>query len=172
MIANTFTHNEKTIEIMHDEDPFSPRDYDNLGTILYNSTQYTLGDKRVEREEITEILKRKDVISLPVFAYIHSGITINTTGFSCPWDSGQCGIIYIEKKKIREEFGKKRISKELTAKVTESLRNEIKEYDQYLRGNVYGYIMKDATGKELDSCWGFYGLEYCEEEAKRVAEAA
>jgi len=172
MTVNTFTHNEKTVDIMRDDHGFSPRGNDNLGTILYSSSRYILGDKCVSNEEITEILKRKDVISLPVYAYIHSGTTINTTGFSCPWDSGQCGIIYIEKSKVRKEFGKKRISKQLAEKMETYLRNEIAEYDQYLTGDVYGYIVKDAAGEELDSCWGFYGQEYCEEEAKRALEAA
>ena len=38
----------------------------------------------------------------------------------------------------------------------------------YLSGDVWGYIV-DEDNKD-DSCWGFFGYDYCVEEAKRVAE--
>ena len=118
LIVDTFrSKNGNTVDIMQDNFPSSPRDNDNLGTILYCSSRYVLGDKCVSQEELIETLIRKDIISLPVYSYIHGGITINTTGFSCSWDSGQCGIIYIEKSKVRHEFGKKLISKQLAEKV-------------------------------------------------------
>ena len=38
------------------------------------------------------------------------------------------------------------------------LRNEVKLYDDYLNGNVYGvYIKKDD--EIMESCFGFYGDE-------------
>jgi hypothetical protein len=33
-------------------------------------------------------------------------------------------------------------------------------YDDYLTGNVYGFIVEERNGddwEEVDSCWGFYG---------------
>lgn len=33
---------------------------------------------------------------------------------------------------------------------------------------MYGYEVEDADGNSLDSCWGFYGLEYVREEGKTV----
>jgi hypothetical protein len=51
----------------------------------------------------------------------------------------------------------------------------------YLRGEVYGYeIVKkikcptchETHEEDIDSCWGFYGLEYCITEAKADAEAS
>lgn len=46
------------------------------------------------------------------------------------------------------------------------------ELDHILQGDVYGYVLKDAAGEELeDSCWGFIGdIKYVEEEANRAAE--
>ncbi len=38
---------------------------------------------------------------------------MNTTGFSCPWDSGQVGWVFVSKKKVREEYGVKRITESL-----------------------------------------------------------
>lgn len=50
------------------------------------------------------------------------------------------------------------------------LKSEVETYDQYLTGDVYGYVIEDKEGEELDSCWGFYGEEYCLEEAKSIAD--
>jgi hypothetical protein len=62
---------------------------------------------------------------------------MNTTGFSCPWDSGQVGWTFVSKKKVREEYGVKRISQELIEKVTEVLVGEVKTFDMYLTGELY-----------------------------------
>lgn len=103
-------------------------------------------------------------LSLPLYLYDHSGITMSTGRFSCPWDSGQVGFIYISKKKAREGFG--RLTKKTTERVLEVLRAEVSEYDQYLIGDVYGFQLykheegqEPDEGEELDSCWGFYGSD-------------
>jgi hypothetical protein len=46
------------------------------------------------------------------------------------------------------------------------LEGEIKDYDQYLTGDVYGYVVKDEAGDRVDSVWGFFGLEYARSEAQ------
>jgi hypothetical protein len=61
---------------------------------------------------------------------------MNTKGFSCRWDSGQVGWIFVSKKKIREEYNVKRITKSLVSKVTELLINEVDIYDKYLTGEL------------------------------------
>jgi hypothetical protein len=162
-------HKGKVIEIHYDQDPQSPRvDCDNLGTILYTSTRYNLGDKQVSREEIKDIAESKDVIAIPVYAYIHSGIALNTTGFSCPWDSGQCGIIYADKEKIRKEYGVKRIGPAVRRKVEALFKAEVEEFGKYLGGEVYGYQIKDKDRNDLDSCWGYIGLEWAIQAAKEA----
>jgi len=166
MLVEQFTHNDRTIEIHTDEDAVNPRkDFDHLGKILYNSSRYVLGDEEADTEEIEEITK-SNAIWLPVYAYIHSGVTINTTGFHCPWDSGQCGIIYVTREDALREYGRKRMSKKLVEQVENLLRSEIEEFDMYLRGEVYGYEIKDKEDSCWGSCWGFYGLDYCKEQAK------
>ena len=88
------------------------------------------------------------------YLYDHSGITMNTCGFSCPWDSGQVGWIYADKAMIEQEHGK--ITPEILEKVRQTLEAEVKEYDYYLTNQCYGFqLFKEDV--EVDSCWGFLG---------------
>ena len=98
-------------------------------------------------------------ILLPVFAYEHGGITISTGSFSDPWDSGQVGVIFITKEKARHEWGGASgiLNKKRIAQAVKCLELEVKSMDEYLTGDVYGYVLKDKKGDEIDSCWGFYG---------------
>jgi len=47
----------------------------------------------------------ENAVILPVYMYDHSGITINTDGFSCPWDSGQVGVIFCTRERFLKETG-------------------------------------------------------------------
>lgn len=166
-------------EIIPDDSPESPREWDNLGTMICFHRRYNLGDKHNfdSPDDFRKFAKNKRKIGvvLPLYLYDHSGITMNTTGFSCPWDSGQVGWIYITREKIRSEYGCKRISQKLLDRVRQYLINEVETYDQYLTGDVYGYRITeinpddpDEEGEEVDSCWGFYGHDECENEAKSI----
>jgi len=164
------------IEIIHDDSPFDPRGDDNLGTMVCFHGGYNLGDKHEYRQQDycgwneleNAIIKNEDVgVILPLYLYDHSGITMNTTGFHCPWDSGQVGFIFISKEKMRKEYSKKRISKQLKARIAGYLRNEVETYDQYLTGDCWGYVITDTEeDSQPDSCWGFFGADVCMEEAE------
>lgn len=182
--------------------------------------------------ELNEIIALEYVL-LPLYLYDHSGITMKTSGFSCPWDSGQVGFIYASKDTFKKETGyleselfstdKNRtpvvgegvkvsgyegksydgfasviaiegnqVTIDLTANRTPSLRKEediitvsleditevrsnranemlegeVEVYDQFLRGDVYGFVVEKVKGCEccgneetehIDSCWGFFG---------------
>lgn len=128
---------------------------------------------------IMEDLKEHVCIKF-VYLYDHSGITISLDDFRDPWDSGIVGIIYMDKETTLENFPN---ADEDTWYVIaeEHLRDEIREYDQWLTGDVYGYILEkvvkcpccDQEDREtIDSMGGFYGndilsngmLEYLPEE--------
>lgn len=172
-IANEFEHNGHTVKILTDYDPINPReDYDNLGTMVCFHRRYNLGDKHeFSVEEAKKFAARKDVIALPVFLYDHSGITINTTGFSCPWDSGQIGFIYITKEKARAEYGWKLITEKRRQKLFQYLRNEVETYDQYLTGDIYGFRILDEAGEEIEEIWGYFGMDSACDEAKSIIDA-
>lgn len=158
-----------TIKVYQDDDPMNPRiDFDNFGHMVCSHGRYNLGDIQIGRyqhnkecfpdvEYAKEFVKRKDIISLPLYLYDHSGLTMQTYPFSCPWDSGQVGFIYVTKEEIRKEYSCKLVTKKIREKAIALLKSEVEIYDQYLTGNVWGYRIFDSQGEERDSCWGYYG---------------
>jgi len=83
-----------TIELWTDEHAEDPRQCDNLGKMVCSHRRYKLGDKHsLSVGDIQELTERNDVLWLPLYLYDHSGITMRTTSFADPWDSGQVGII-------------------------------------------------------------------------------
>jgi len=160
--------NGKTLEVTQDEYPYNPRHDDNLSTMICFHGRYSLGDKHTYKHqdysgwaemEKAIIKNEKPAIILPLYLYDHSGITISTTPFSCKWDSGQIGFVFISKDKVKNEYGVKRVTKKEIEKVTKVLLAELETYDLYLRGEVYGYTLINENGEIEDSCFGYYGVE-------------
>lgn len=117
-----------------------------------------------EYEEKLWDLAYKHYVILPLYLYDHSGLSMNTGGFSCSWDSGQVGYIHMEKSDILREGGKpgaKNLTKKLRAWAESVLESEVSAYDDYLRGNVWGFSVVNSEGDVLDSCGGFLGYSDC-----------
>lgn len=167
------------LEIEQDCDPMNPRtEWDNLGTMICFHKGYNLGDKtdyKSSNYESWDELKNAiienegEVIILPLYLYDHSGITISTSPFSCRWDSGQIGYIFVSKDKIKKEGMDE-------TKVEEYLKGEVTTYDQYLTGDVYRYAIYEIETCSLghthknyvEGCGGYYGEDECREEAESV----
>lgn len=105
---------------------------------------------------LKELADKKNVI-LPLYLYDHSGLSIscsNSYPYNDRWDAGQVGWIYASYDDIKKEYGS--ITAETIDKAEKVLSGEVSTYDDYLRGNVYGYII-EKNGVEVDSCWGYLG---------------
>jgi len=166
------------VRIEYEEYPESPDFYDRLGTIYYTENRYFGFGKEDKGFNYSEDLAEKHrelekagAIILPVYAHVHSGVSVSTGSFSDPWDSGQCGFIAVERGRVLEEYGKKIITKKVRETVVRVLEGEIETWDQYFTGEIFGIIVTDNDGEELESCWGFYGYKYTEEEADRQLKA-
>lgn len=200
------------IKIIPDDSPFSPREWDNVGTMVCWHRNYNLGDEHSYSyphsfvvdmwheygtdEEIREIVVSEfsklplsdckyllyrysgdlrcmfvdegfehpskhfpDAVEvIPVFMYEHSGIILNTSGFSCPWDSGHVGYIYTTHKFIKKAWGE--LTEENIEKARKCMIGEVATYSDYVSGNVYGFVVETEEGDFIDSCWGFYGDDY------------
>lgn len=110
---------------------------------------------------LLERLNKKGYVALPVYAYIHSGVTVATTPFGCRWDSGLSGFTYVKRTDYIEDFGAKKNVK--NSVIEDHLKSNLKTFDTWLRGEVYRFSIEDVeTGDTLDSCSGFYGDDYAE----------
>lgn len=109
---------------------------------------------------------------LPVFKFSHSGDSINTTGFSCPWDSGLAGMVWVPKNEFRKEFAPieadgKPLSKYASAKSWEAaahrvLNEHVKAIDAVMQGDVYCYIIEcEDDDSYQEACCGFIGKKGC-----------
>lgn len=172
-IIETFEHKGAMVRIIQDPDPSNPRtEWDNATKMICFHKRYDLGDKHeykhgnyngwaALRKDI-ERCEKPAIIKL-LYMLDHSGITISTTPFECPWDSGQIGFVLITKATAEKEALKPALLDRL-------LESEVRTYDQYLRGDVYGYEITYLSG-EKDSCWSYYGIEDCKREAKESVHA-
>lgn len=199
MLVNEFIHNGKTVTIHTDDDAQSPREGFDVGVMLCGHRRYSLGDSHDEAQRALDhfagsrrgwsmlfarwcriYLGSTSVIALGL--YDHSGISMYTLGDLLEerdrnllavrgtahpqdtggWDSGLVGFIF-DTTKTREITG---VAPE---NVRKALLGEVKTYDEYLTGEVYGYEVVDPETGEEDSCWGFYGNDYVEQEARDAA---
>lgn len=193
-----------TLEVEQDDCAESPRNWDNLCTMICWHRHYDLGDKHdydgiedffqslckevldkgydetddLYWQDMFKMLDESNLILIkPINMYDHSGITVSTSNgypYNDRWDAGCVGFIYVTKERafkecvnITEENWKERADK--------YLEGEMETYDQYCRGEVYGFrliktVVKQETCPhcrevireyeeeiEEDSCWGFYG---------------
>ena len=183
--VETFEVNGKTVRIYHDTEAESPRNDDNLGVMLCWHRRVLLGDEQISPKDFGEDLgevsgkireERGAVLVLPIYIYEHGQITITARESvyamypDKEWDAGQVGFIYAEEAAILKEYSIESITEEMLEKVREVLEGEVAVYDQYLMGDVWGYVIEGEEGDDPgDSCWGFFGLEYCKEEARAAA---
>ena len=167
-----------TVRLEQDTDAMSPRDWDNVGVMVCWHRNYRLGDKHefTSPQDFLESDECKNAaLVLPLGLIDHSGISmyIGSGAHSCDpggWDSGQVGFVYVTKEKARAEYGK-RLTKKRLARLEECVRGEVKTYDDYLTGNVWGFVVEDEDGDTVDSCWGFVGdVDYAFAEGKAAAE--
>lgn len=172
-----------TIETFQDDFSESPRDWDNLGT-LYIQSRHVSGDTSdLSVEQVKQLVKQKNIIALPVIAYVHSGVSLSTNRsypFNDQWDAMQVGYIYVEKDKACKELGLDPKDPDSITKIHNALNNEIKTYNQYLSGEVYGYSIikrtacsccKQTITEVKDSCCGYYDYKEMIAEAKSIIEA-
>lgn len=173
----TFKHNGLTVKICSDPDPSDPRkEFDHVSTLACWHRRSRLGDRQIvgmSADELREEVGEEILAILPLYIYEHGGITMSTGAFSDAFDSGQVGWGYVTKRQAEKLGTPPEGGESLQAYHERVIREEVAEYDQYLTGQVYGYVVEDEDGDELDSCWGFYGeLDYVRQEAKSAAEHA
>jgi hypothetical protein len=174
--VETFKHKGLEIEIFRDENAMSPKEWDNENIFLvgYHRNFY-VENSRITKDVAIDIANNektdetkaveKEYHIFELEAYIHSGVVlaISQEGNFCDrqWDVSQLGLVLVSKKETR-----------LKAKAKKMAVGLIAEWNDYLSGNVYGYMVGGGGG-----CWGFYGdieksgiVESAKDEAEMLAK--
>ncbi len=128
------------------------------------------GVRELKESVDTDALFDKHYISLPLYLYDHSGITMNTTGYTCRWDSGQVGMIYVSIIAIKKLYGWGRLTIHRKETVLSDMRNVVSVYDKYLCGDYWDYCIY-KNDEIIDSCCQFGDYNYCLEEAKEFVDS-
>ena len=185
-IDKTVHDNGIITTIEYDSDCESPFDGDDGIRIVVLHRRYSDPAKGACGSDPNEVMQwakdnAKDWFVAPLWLYDHSGVAYRAgvaNPFSCPWDSGQVGIIALK----RSEWGS---GKESDAKLLEYAKNAAETYGQWANGECYGYrvikarrfedgeICRDEDeGEEIDSCYGFIGYDGVEEALQEAYESA
>lgn len=108
-------------------------------------------------DDVCELLE-DELVMLPVSIYDHSGVSIWLGSPNCMWDSGYVGFMYLTKEDALKELGNC-TEENWKERAIECMEAEMKVYNCYISGDVYGFVIEDEEENEIDSCWGFYGDE-------------
>lgn len=115
-------------------------------------------------DDVAELLE-DELVMLPVSIYDHSGVSIWLGSPTCMWDSGQVGFMYLTKKDALRELGNC-TEENWKERAMECMEAEMKVYNCYISGDVYGFVIEDEDENEIDSCWGYYGDEAVKDQNK------
>lgn len=134
-------------------------------------------------EEIKAALESGALVyAAPLYAHIHSGITVNLGEMHLfwpdkEWDAGLAGYVYVTREKAKAEFpamfnkaGQRKSGYKLAKMCEERAKCEVEVLDQWLTGDVWVYDIARPDGQPVDSCGWMYGYEYCLQSAKEVID--
>lgn len=154
-VLRTYDLGKKKLIIYRDTEPPDPREeYDHFGTMYCWHRRVLLGDKH-DIKEPSGLNPHDYPACLPLYLYEHSGMTMQTRPFHCPFDSAQVGWIVAKAEDIKKQFGS--LSMEAIKQAETALESEVREYDCYLTGQVYGFVLEDEEGNQVDAVGSFYG---------------
>lgn len=173
----TITRDGITASIYQDENTESPNDWGGTDVFLVafhrdfsvecegfskEVCELLGGEYEIYSEELMERVAqiKREYHFFSLEAYIHSCVRLALSSegdfHDRRWDVSQLGVVFVSKKAARTK-----------AKARTLAHGLIKTWNQYLSGDVYGYVIEDG-----DSSWGFYGEEAVREAANEaIADA-
>jgi hypothetical protein len=146
------------INIYSDDSTDSPAEWDNTNFLVHYHRDCWIEDKRITESELAgwyngeKLELEKTFFIFPVSALIHSGVWLSLhnsfAADSGGWDTSHVGAMFISKTEAKTKDGAYKLAGSL-----------LKTWNQYLSGEVYGYMIEDkeGNGDEIGGVWGFYG---------------
>jgi hypothetical protein len=173
MLTYKETINKPRLEISCENNPMSPREWSCLGyfftkdnryrspdgsdNALYKimlEAEYLVDNADEHMDAIKKLAKEQgiDIIAIyPVVKYEHSAV-VYKLGQIHGFDYSNNGF-YIITKDSQKELGTKRKDFEKV------IKQELADYNQYINGEIYRFILYNEKGEQIDSCGGFYDID-------------
>ena len=151
-------------KFFYDDSTDSPRNDTNVATILTWERDYDSPDennntfeefaekhgvdvsKKWDLDSVMDAMREEGYYVVPVYALHHSVSHYSTHDFHVPWDSGVAGIAFCKKQKgLPDDDDYLRTI----------IDQEIKEYDAWVNGEIYGVARLDKTADIVDETTGW-----------------
>lgn len=174
METETIEYKDLKINIEQDDLPQSPNDWDDEELFLVAfHRQFSVERQGFSKQDVADIFSKepesdnyKEITEkyhvFPLVAYIHSGVSLalaNEGKFvDINFDTSQLGAVFVSKAMEASCDAARDAAREL-----------VNTWNQYLEGDVWGYVVKDKDGNDLSSCWGYYGKDEAIAAAKESA---
>ena len=160
-------NNGRFFKLFYDEYSESPRLDDNVATVLTWERDYDSPDenndtfeefaekhgvdvsKGCNLDSVMDAMREEGYYVVPVYALHHSVSHYSTYDFHDPWDSGVVGIAFCKKQKglpDNDEY------------LRSIIDDEIKVYDAWVNGEVYGIDLLGQDETVLDTSAGYMML--------------
>ena len=163
------------VHVRRESDPLNPRtEWSNAWKWYSNHRRYSFDKENgkylsvddvfdgetEEGESLRDAILRQNPEFLdvrPIYLLDHSGIAVSLGPFNDPWDSGIGIYAAITREQAEADWPDlKGDDGKLKERAYECLESEVEVFRKYLDGEVYGFVVEDGSGKETDSCWGYY----------------
>lgn len=176
-VVETFDVDTLTVEIHYDSngsdfsDHFENVEDSAVIVCSFFHTRSTLKDHNPfsTPEEALTFAKEKGYKVFSLWRYEHGQVMFKAGEldqsqgypFNCPFDAGIEGFVLVSDK----------VSEWTEQTQLEVANSMMEDLTDWCNGSMYGFIIKDDEGDDLDSCWGFLGLDNVKEPATESANA-
>jgi hypothetical protein len=163
------------IRIYSDDYPPNPREGDDMTTFVMFHGKYDLGDTKDHTWKHEDYsgwaamqvaLEKNYRLVVPVYMYDHSGVSLSTSPFSCPWDSGQVGFVVASADAIRGVYGVKRLTRNVMEKARRYVEGAVESYSKYVNGEYVSATIQAPGEEEGEHLGGFEDCELAVQQAK------
>lgn len=172
----TFEHAGYTCELHYDQDAGNPFvEFDQAAEIVWTDTAqkpYDSRDETLDLDRFSGVTHAARWLTMYGGALVALPFTITDYGSGGvrarlheDWDDDEriTGFVIVTPRGV-----------EVTGcpDPTEAARQDFETFRVWVEGEVCGWVVRDASGEVLDSCWGYYDetTDYAAQEARESAE--